>query len=56
MKYKDKIIQHVAAEACKEISAKTIRALRKMTEGMQSGDDTPLRNIWDEVCVQMQTE
>ena len=27
-----------------------------MTEGMQSGDDTPLKNIWDEVCVQMQTE
>lgn len=27
-----------------------------MTEGMQSGDDTPLRNIWDEVCVQAQVE
>jgi hypothetical protein len=56
MKYKDKIIQYVATGACKDISAKTIRTLRKMTEGRQSGDDTPLRNIWDEVCVQMQTE
>ncbi len=25
-----------------------------MTEGIQSGDDTPLKNVWDEVCVQMQ--
>jgi hypothetical protein len=25
-----------------------------MTEGMQSGDDTPLKNIWDEICVQVQ--
>jgi hypothetical protein len=25
-----------------------------MTEGMQSGDDSGLRNVWDEVCVQVQ--
>jgi hypothetical protein len=27
-----------------------------MKEGMQSGDDTPIKNIWDEVCVQIQSE
>jgi len=27
-----------------------------MSDGMQSGDDTPLKNIWDEVCVQVQGE
>jgi len=56
MNYKDKIIWHVSHEACKEISAKVVRTLRKMTKGMQSGDDTPLINIWDEVCVQVKVE
>jgi len=27
-----------------------------MTEGMQSGDDSPLKNVWDEICVQVQGE
>lgn len=27
-----------------------------MTDGMQSGDGTFLKNIWDEVCVQVQGE
>lgn len=27
-----------------------------MTDGMQSGDDTPLKNMWDEICVQVQGE
>ena len=56
MNYKDNILWHVSHEACKEVSTKVVRSLRKMTEGMQSGDDTTLRNIWDEVCVQSQVE
>ena len=56
MIYKDKIIFHVSDSACKQASAEVVRDLRKMTEGMQSGDDTPLKNIWDEICVQMQDE
>ncbi|MEM5788924.1 MAG: hypothetical protein AAGU11_16550 [Syntrophobacteraceae bacterium] len=27
-----------------------------MKDGMQSGVDTPLRNVWDEICVQVQSE
>ena len=27
-----------------------------MKEGMQSGEDTPLKNVWDEICVQVQSE
>lgn len=54
MNYKDDIIRHVANEACEEVSAKVVRSLRKMTEGMQSGDDSPLKTVWDEVCVQRQ--
>lgn len=40
MNYKDKILWYVSNEACKEVSTKVVRSLRKMTEGMQSGDDT----------------
>lgn len=54
--YKDKIVKYVAEEACKRISKKVIRSFQKMTEGMQSGDDSPLKNIWDEICVQVQYE
>ena len=56
MYYKDKIISAIANEACQNISGKVIRDLRKMTEGMQSGDDSCLKTIWDEVCVQMKDE
>jgi hypothetical protein len=27
-----------------------------MTDGMQSGDDSGLKNIWDEICVQVQEQ
>lgn len=27
-----------------------------MTNGMQSGDDTTLKNLWDEICVQAQDQ
>lgn len=56
MNYRDKIIEDIAEGLCKKISRKIIRNLQKMTEGMQSGDDTPLKNIWDEICVQAQGE
>ena len=56
MYYKDRIISNLAERECKRISRKTIRALQSMTEEMQSGTDTSLKNIWDEVCVQVQFE
>lgn len=55
-KITSKIITKVALSACKKISGKVVKDLRKMTEGMQSGDDSPLKTIWDEVCVQVQGE
>jgi len=54
--YKDKIISKYAIEQCKKVSNKVILEYQKMTEGMQSGDDTPLKSIWDEICVQVQGE
>ena len=54
MDYRDKLIADIAEAKCKHICRKVILALQKMTEGMQTGDDTPLKNIWDEVCVEVQ--
>ncbi len=56
MYYKDTIISAIAADACEKVSGKVVRSLRQMTKGMQSGDDSPLKNIWDEICVQVQTQ
>lgn len=56
MEYQDKIISSLADKECKRICQKAIRYFQKTTEGMQSGDDSPLENIWDEVCVQVQFE
>ncbi len=54
--YKDKIISGISENVCKKVSAKVIRILQKMTEGLLTGDDTPLKNIWDEICVQVQDQ
>lgn len=56
MDERDQIVEWVADTECKRIAAKVRRELQRMTEGMQSGDDSPLANLWDEVCVQMQQE
>jgi hypothetical protein len=56
MYYKDKIISAFANDACKAVSEKVIRKLRTMKEGMHSGDDSLLKNIWDEICVQVQIQ
>ena len=56
MDYRDGIIKDIARRECKRISQKTILTLQKMKDGMQSGEDSPLQNIWDEVCVQVQSD
>jgi hypothetical protein len=53
---RDRVISSIADPECQRISRKVIRSLQGMTEGMQSGDDTCLKNLWDEVCVQVQGE
>lgn len=51
-----RVIASIADRECQRISRKVIRCLQGMTEGMQSGDDTCLKNLWDEVCVGVQGE
>jgi len=53
---RDKIIAWIAERECKRIAGLVVRDLRRMTKGMQSGEDSGLRNLWDEVCVQVQGE
>ncbi len=36
--------------------ASSIRSLQGLTDCLLSGEDTPLKNIWDEICVQVQYE
>jgi hypothetical protein len=45
MNYKDEIIRFVADEACKKISKNIIKDLKRMKEGLQSGDDSGLMTI-----------
>lgn len=54
--YEKEIIRKIAQERCRRISGRVVRKLQKITEGMQSGCDTPLKNLWDEICVQVQDE
>ena len=56
MHSKDWIIEKIAEKACNKITIKVIRYLQKMTDCLLSGDDTPLKNVWDEICVQVQDE
>lgn len=56
MDYRDSILHTISQAECSRISRKVIRRLQRMTEDMQSGADTPLKNIWDEICVQVQSQ
>jgi len=51
--YRDEIISSVAETACKRLTKRVIRELQMMTEDLLSGDDSGLKNIWDEICVQV---
>lgn len=54
--YRKRIIDGIANRECKKIVSNIICLFQQLTEGMQSGDDTPLNNLWDEICVQVQGE
>src|SRR4051794_20690503 len=49
------IVKEVAAQAAERVSRRTISALQKRAE-TTSGDDSGLKTVWDEVCVQVQYE
>lgn len=56
MNFLEHIIQQIAEKECTKICRRVIRNIQAMTDGLQSGDDSGLTNIWDEFCVQVQSE
>jgi hypothetical protein len=48
------IVWRLAEAVCQRVSRKAIRILQNLTEGLHSGDDSSLINVWDEICVQVQ--
>lgn len=49
------VLRKFAEEICNRISHRVIRHLRTNSTTL-SGDDTPLKNAWEEICVQVQFE
>lgn len=52
----DRIVSELAEVVCKRIARQTRMALTKITDCQLSGDDSPLANTWEEICVQCQQE
>src|SRR5438067_2395984 len=55
MRAKDVVISAVADLAARRIVGQTVAWLKKIKAEL-SGDDTPLKSAWDEICVQVQSE
>ena len=49
------IVRTLAARAAERVSRRVIRDLQQMTD-LLVGEDSPLKNTWDEICVQLQWE
>lgn len=56
MNCKNAIIWRIANKECDKITRKIILYFQKMTDCLMSGDDSGLKNTWDEICVQVQGE
>ncbi len=56
MDYRDKIIMKLAAKEVDRLARIVVSRLRRSHESLMSGEDSGLKNIWDEYCVQTQSE
>jgi hypothetical protein len=50
------VIRAFAEAICKRMTHKSISVLQRMTSRGLSGDDSVLKNLWDEICAQVQHE
>ena len=48
------VVRAVAEQAGRRVARRTRVALQKLTDCTLSGDDSELKDVWDEVCVQIQ--
>lgn len=49
-----RIVRSLSEQVCQRVTRRAIRALQKLKNGLQSGDDSGLTNAWEEICVQVQ--
>lgn len=57
MRIENYIVEELAWQIEKVVITHTKRSLRQLKgDSMLSGDDSLLRNVWDEICVQQQGE
>lgn len=55
--FKDRIISDLADALCKKIAKQVVEELQELKEdNLLSGEDSGLKNVWDEICVQVQKE
>lgn len=50
-----RVVRKLAESVCDRITRRVVTSLQRMQD-LLSGDDTGLRNTWDEICVQVQGE
>jgi hypothetical protein len=50
------IVRDLADGTAKRVTRRAILALQRMTDYLGSGDDSELKNTWEEICVQVQFE
>lgn len=55
METQERLISLYIDSICKKIAKNTIWHLQRIRETL-SGDDSPLKNAWDEICVEIQYE
>lgn len=55
MKVEKDLVKEFAEEIAERITKRTVFALQKIKNTL-SGDDSGLKNAWDEICVQVQYE
>lgn len=56
MDHSERILSKISEKECKRVSRKVIRSLTQMKDGLQAEYESVLKNIWDEICVQVQEE
>lgn len=55
--FKDRLLAKFAEPLCRRIAYGARRELQSWDDAsMQSGDNSGLKNLWDEICVQVQRE
>lgn len=50
------VVRALADQVCRRLTRRMIATLQKLNNGLLSGEDSGLKNAWDEICAQLQFE